>query len=788
MNRHCTAHLLATSRLPILISIGLLSVTAWCKPDTKGSEQATIIPIVAKQHRQVDNQSGEVGENPRQRLRLLDKRNPVATEYQSISDIGQVMLANIDSEGINNRARFPAMNLSRTYDRTLTGDFSYNYSDLSRSGVVQGKGSFEQVLDKAGRWAVAVNAERTGIEHAFDRALMRWRPHQQEGRSIYFLDRLRISRKTIKSIRNKMDLSFYHKPSDQHHFYLRAQDEDRDDEDTDQRSSFSFGEGEIEALGTRSGTAWNAVAQRSVRDLSEKRKVRRVLAGGSYRGETYTSDYSLYSASWERNRIDNINPVFRLEGVDFIYALDDPALPDVQVNNEADLADLSQYRYHEVMLRDIHTIDEDLAFQANYRQPLKAGGVFLSGILYREKERENIHDQVTAEKSEKLLSLDMFAGREVGLVLRDRYDFGREINRETIRNLVESNPTQFLFDPRRSRLESDTNNYTASESVLGAYLLRWFRGNHWSVQAGLRFEQTQIKTTGNRVLTDALGNYISTEPVAASNDYSHWFPSLALEYKRNDKAKLTVAWYRTLARPNYFDLVPYRRIAENIQFISEGNSNLQPTKFDHLLVATHVQGESVGSLTITSYYKKLNSFFFNSTVLLEGGQYDGWSRRRTENGNDAILWGVELGWRREARFLPSTLGKLNLTAFYTFSETTAKLASRPGEKLALPERSRHSVVLSTDHRFGPLRTTLSFKYRSHFLDDIGDAQGMDEFMDDAFSLNLAFQLNLSTGIQSYVRLVNLTDHPQRSYEGIPDRISDNQYGSWKAIAGIRFTF
>ena len=141
-------------RLSSFVVSAILGAGACAQLHENGPEKAASA-LVEKTQRRVDNQDGDVGEKPRQRRRVLDKRNPLATEYQSIGDIGTVTLSDVDSEGIDNRARFPFAAPFAGSGRAAAGEISYNYNELSDRGLLQGKASYGQVLDAAGRWAVS---------------------------------------------------------------------------------------------------------------------------------------------------------------------------------------------------------------------------------------------------------------------------------------------------------------------------------------------------------------------------------------------------------------------------------------------------------------------------------------------------------------------------------------------------------------------------------------------------------------------------------------------------------
>ena len=61
-------------------------------------------------------------------------------------------------------------------------------------------------------------------------------------------------------------------------------------------------------------------------------------------------------------------------------------------------------------------------------------------------------------------------------------------------------------------------------------------------------------------------------------------------------------------------------------------------------------------------------------------------------------------------------------------------------------------------------------------------------MEDALKMDLAFNLKVTERLRSFVKFSNFIDWPERTYEGDPSRIMDNEYSSWKIETGLRYKF
>lgn len=128
----------------------------------------------------------------------------------------------------------------------------------------------------------------------------------------------------------------------------------------------------------------------------------------------------------------------------------------------------------------------------------------------------------------------------------------------------ESVLSQFTFenDIRTVDLQnSDTFLY--DETNYAAYLSYAKDWESWSLKSGLRGEYTKI-----------VGNSLSTNQVS-DNDYFKLFPSLHLSNKLNKNNEVYVNYSKSIYRPRYSQLNPFKYFLNDNTFIS-GEPNLRP--------------------------------------------------------------------------------------------------------------------------------------------------------------------------------------------------------------------
>src|SRR5690606_20659790 len=121
-------------------------------------------------------------------------------------------------------------------------------------------------------------------------------------------------------------------------------------------------------------------------------------------------------------------------------------------------------------------------------------------------------------------------------------------------------------------LEAESEDYTLDERVLAGYVMTELNLTpDLLLLPGVRFEHTKLDTEGNVFDADAE----TVTPQGGSNSYGHLFPMVHLRYRLGEQSNVRAAFTAAIARPNFFDLVPFR--IRDGDDIVEGNPDLAPT-------------------------------------------------------------------------------------------------------------------------------------------------------------------------------------------------------------------
>lgn len=195
-----------------------------------------------------------------------------------------------------------------------------------------------------------------------------------------------------------------------------------------------------------------------------------------------------------------------------------------------------------------HNSDADVAgyLNFNYKLNIKDINVTLSsGLLYRDKVRTSFYNQYNLVP----------------------YDASKPDGQKT--NLIEGIDWN-TFDQIKYNIENprgstgDPLNYDASEKIKAGY-----------IQSKLEWIKTLI-ITGVRVENTRQGYFLKNPTAGVNNDslqvYTNILPSIHFRQIINKNINIRASYYKSINRPSFFEIVPYRIIEEEFQ--ERGNPNL----------------------------------------------------------------------------------------------------------------------------------------------------------------------------------------------------------------------
>ncbi len=335
-------------------------------------------------------------------------------------------------------------------------------------------------------------------------------------------------------------------------------------------------------------------------------------------------------------------------------------------------------------------------------------------------------------------------------------------------------------------LEELAGNFNASEDVTAAYLMYTQDiGRKIQVLAGLRYEGSQVEYAGQVFDGETL-----TASDQQSDQYANILPGVHIKYSPVRYANFRLAWTNTIARPNYFDLVPYQEINTEDNEIKIGNPSLEATTSMNVDLLGEFFFQNIGIVSAGLFGKNLTNVI--SSQVRNDFQFNGQVYDRFEqpvNVGNAIIYGAELAIERRLNFLPGKLSNLSLYSNYTLniSElTNISLEDREDESLSLIGTPQHLFNASLAYDAKKFDIRLSYNFADRFIEEYNDEAFYDRWYDQVQYLDLNLNADLSKRWKIYASVNNILNQPLRYYQGVTDQIMQIEYYGLEVRVGAKF--
>ncbi len=333
-------------------------------------------------------------------------------------------------------------------------------------------------------------------------------------------------------------------------------------------------------------------------------------------------------------------------------------------------------------------------------------------------------------------------------------------------------------------LEDDLVDYDITEDTLAAYALGEFiLGANTSFMGGVRMESTKDEYTAAELVVDEEGDPVGLTPVTGDKSYTEWLPQFHLVYKTGEGSQLRAAVTRSLARPNFEDMAPWRYVNDEDGEIEMGNPDLDVTTAWNLDLMWEKYLQPVGILSAGVFYKDLTDYIYIFQVdeEIDGEDYEVTQPR---NGDKATLAGFEIAFQNQFSNWNGFWGGFGLYGNYTYVDSEAEYPDR--ESTTLPGQSENIGNLALVYEKYGVTTRLSFNYNGKKLLEVGGDIDEDIWVDDHSQLDFLFRVQVAKRWAIIFEAINITDEPYTAYEGTADRIRQQEYYSWWATLGVRF--
>lgn len=267
-----------------------------------------------------------------------------------------------------------------------------------------------------------------------------------------------------------------------------------------------------------------------------------------------------------------------------------------------------------------HNEDKDFDALANltYRSALGKGLVELkTGGLYRHKTRYNIQNE---------------------------YDLRPTTNSNGVKQVfTDINSAQWIVYDTKGTQDYDVNNYKLFENITAGYLQAKISFPILDIFGGLRMEKTEQGFT--------LNTFYPTGINGVTKNYTDLLPSLMLKYKLNNKTNIRVSYFKSISRPNYYELVPATLLSSSTPTSESGNPDLKHSVADNFDIRYELYPKEEEQLFVGAFYKMIKDPIEYAYVDV--------STYKPQNLGTATVYGVELVYTKY-------FGDLGLTGNYTY--------------------------------------------------------------------------------------------------------------------------
>lgn len=534
-----------------------------------------------------------------------------------------------------------------------------------------------------------------------------------------------------------------------------------------------------------------AVGNRRIdRELRDRTHIERIasLTGSGTRivGGRTTIDYQLVGAYSDQFDPLTTTTTFRQTNIAFLPNVTATSIDpnNVQANPQNELA--ANFNLQSQLLAINFAKDRDVVGAFNVTTPMATSPSYTSllkvGVKVRDKRKGRDRNESTFTPSTPLkLTSYLETGFDLPPYLDGRYNLEPYIQQSAVAAIPGQAGTLARNHAR------DAEEFDGTERVTGGYAMaEIYSGSKLLVLPGVRYEYTSDDFIGRNVRMSPSGAWLGTDPLQSRGHYGVVMPAFHVRYAVTPDANIRFAVTRTLARPNYYDTVPYRSQNDSDFTIALGNPDLRPTTSWNVDVMAERYFKSVGVVSAGVFSKRLEDYIYTYTTpqQIAGTQY-----QATEplNGDTATIRGVEVSLQNQLRFLPSPFDGIGVYANYTLTDSTAHFPNHQGDA-TLPGQSRHVGNLAASYEKRGFSGRVAVNFHGSYLDVVGADNTQDRFYDTNRQLDVSLNQKLSRHLRGYFDALNMNDALLRYYQGVPDRVLQEEHYRWTANFGIKVDF
>ncbi|NDA28589.1 MAG: TonB-dependent receptor [Flavobacteriia bacterium] len=313
---------------------------------------------------------------------------------------------------------------------------------------------------------------------------------------------------------------------------------------------------------------------------------------------------------------------------------------------------------------------------------------------------------------------------------------------------------------------------------------RYMPGDYWNYAsaldyiAGVRAENTVNKYTGFAFDVDDE----SVTQRDGEGSYTNVLPSVLFKYSINPMSIVRAAITSTIARPNYYDLVPYAAYSTQDLEADFGNSGLLAARASNVDLSYEKYLKGIGFFSIGGFYKNISDFIYTEAtdIAYNGETYDA---TQPQNGDAATVVGMEVAFQRQLDFLPGLLKNLSFYGNTTFTNSTT--SGIRSEALMLAGTAPFMLNGSLAYETEKLTIRASLNHSAGYVDEYGKNAFYDRYYGEQTFLDVNAYYAITPKIRLFVEVNNLLNQPLRYYQYQEAYTMQMEYYGIRGNVGIK---
>ena len=402
-----------------------------------------------------------------------------------------------------------------------------------------------------------------------------------------------------------------------------------------------------------------------------------------------------------------------------------------------------------------------------------------------------------------------------GSFLDGAYPFGVGLNQQELNYFL----TRYTYDQVYSfSLQRDMDDYEVTDVLTAAYAMTQIDlGSFMMILPGVRYELTNIDAVGrvgtvNTSDDEGLLDDNRVRDTTATVKYSRWFPMAHVRIRPADWFDVRLAYTQTVSYPRLDYVIPAKKIRASDISVTYGNPGLIPqfsTNYDAYL---SFYGNKIGLFTVGGFYKNIENLIYvrSGHVILDPAKegvepnLKGYSITRPENNpNKTELYGFELDWQTNFKWLPRPFDGIVISANYShiwsttnfprsfvrqtkipvfpFLLTSVVDTFRTGN---MPDQAADVGNFAFGYDLGGFSGRVSALLQGKTLTFVGVREELDGFTNTYVRWDLSLKYDVTEYFSVYFNLNNFTGQPDQSYMQTAQYPTSREYYGWTSDLGI----